>query len=123
MARLLTGDGDERSDAAEIARATPGRWAAGILVALLADPHADVRATAAHALAWLTTDPHSEPDALALAGLERACDLTSVLVPLYVVGALADGSRHEARAGGLASRFSDHPSGIVRSHVAQAIGP
>lgn len=120
LTRLVTGSREERRDAAELAHVTSGPSGEGMLVALLADSHGDVRATAARGLAWLATDPHLEPSALVLAALERAYGLAGVLVPLYIVGALDD-DRHEGRSVTVAQKLTGHTSALVRTRAAEAL--
>lgn len=122
LTRLVTGNRDERMDAVELASVTGGPSGEGILVGVLADSHADVRAAAARGLARLATDPQTEPSALVLAALEHAYGLDGVLVPLHIVSALDD-DRHEGRAVAVVQQFTRHTSALVRAHAWRGASP
>jgi HEAT repeat protein len=119
LAALLTGSRQDRRDAAKliVRLGRPEHTAA--LIPLISDPHADVRAEAAQALAIRVASPEGDTDTLAVSGLRRALADPGALMPLAIASGIAT-VRATDQAGELVRPLLRHPSARVRE-AAQAV--
>jgi hypothetical protein len=121
LAGLLTGSPPERRDAAALIGRLGRPELTTALVALLSDPHPEVRAEAACALAMRVASVDTGTDPLAIAGLQRALADPGAQTPLAiaaglpVLGTPSDQARH------LITPLLDHPSALVRETTARAV--
>ena len=120
LAALLTGSRQDRRDAAKlIVRLGRPLHTAG-LIPLISDPHADVRAEAAQALAIRVASPEGDTDTLAVTGLRRALADPGALMPLAIASGIATVRAATDQAGELVRPLLRHPSARVRE-ATQAI--
>jgi hypothetical protein len=121
VARLLTGSRQERRDAATlIGRLSRPQFTAA-LVTLISDPHPNVRAEAAHALAMRVASPDSESDLLAIAGLQRALTDPGARTPLAIAYGVGVAGTPSDEARELIAPLLDHPSALVREATVSAL--
>ena len=120
LAALLTGSRQDRRDAAKliVRLGRPEHTAA--LIPLISDPHADVRAEAAQALAIRVASPEGDTDTLAVTGLRRALADPGALMPLAIASGIATVRAATDQAGELVRPLLRHPSARVRE-AAQAV--
>ncbi len=114
LTALLTGSRQERRDAAELIGRLGRPEFTSALVALVSDSYADVRAQAAHALAFRVASSETGIDRLAIVGLQRALADPGALVSLAIAGgvAAAETPGHQARE--LIAPLLGHASARVR---------
>jgi hypothetical protein len=114
LAALLTGSRQDRRDAAKLVvrLGEPAHTAA--LIPLISDPHADVRAEAAQALAIRVASPSGDTDPWAVAGLRRALADPGALVPLAIASGTASVQAPTNQARELVASLRHHPSAHVR---------
>ncbi len=122
LAALLTGSRQERSDAAKLMGRLRRPEHSAALVALLSDPHADVRAEAARSLAIRVASPDTETDTLAVAGLRRALADPGALIPLAIAGGIATVQKPTDQVCELVVPLCSHPSARVRETVRATSG-
>lgn len=121
LTALLTGSRQERRDAAAlIARLGRPEFTAA-LVALVSDPHPEVRAEAAWALAMRVASTDTGNDALAIAGLRRALGDPGAQTPLAIAAGLPALGTPSAQACELIAPLLRHPSAHVRASAARSV--
>lgn len=121
LAALLTGSRQDRCDAARlIVRLGRPEHTAG-LIALISDPHADVRAHAAQALASRTANLEAGSDTLAVTGLHRALADPGALMPLAIASGIASVQAPTDQARELVSSLLQHSSARVREAAQNAL--
>jgi hypothetical protein len=118
LATLITGSRQQRRDAAWLIGRLDLPGFTPALVALLSDPHPEVRAEAARALALRVARPDAESDPLAIAGLQRALADPGALVPLAIAHGFATAEMPSDQARELIAPLLSHPSGAVRDTAA-----
>jgi HEAT repeat protein len=120
LAALLIGSRQDRRDAAKLIvhLGRPEHTAA--LIPLISDPHADVRAEAAQALAIRVASPEGDTDTLAVTGLRRALADPGALMPLAIASGIATVRAATDQVGELVRPLLHHPSARVRE-AAQAV--
>jgi hypothetical protein len=111
---LLTGSRQERCDAGKLLARLGRPEHTAALVALISDPHVDVRADAARALAIRVASPDAGTDTLAVSGLRRALADPGALVPLTIAHGIATVQAPTEQARELAGSLLRHPSARVR---------
>jgi hypothetical protein len=117
LASLLTGSRQERRDAVELIARGAGNSTA--LVTLLSDPHVEVRAAAAQALARVFAEPSAEADPLVEGAVQRTITDGGALVPLAVAQGFAEVDAPRAEAAAVADVLRSHRSAAVREAAAR----
>jgi hypothetical protein len=121
LAALLTGSRQDRCDAARliVRLGRPEHTAA--LIALISDPHADVRAQAAQALAIRTASLDAGTDTLAVTGLRRALADPGALMPLAIASGITTVQAPTDQARELVTSLLQHSSARVREAAQSAL--
>jgi HEAT repeats len=122
LAGLLTGSHQERRDAAALIGRLGRPEFTGALVALVRDPHPEVRGEAACALAMRVADADTGADPLATAGLQRALADPGARTALAVAAGLSALGAPSDQACGLIAPLLGHASARVRETAARAVG-
>jgi len=115
LAVLLTGSRQQRCDAARLIAHLGRPEHTSALVALLSDPHAEVRAEAAQALAIRLASPDMAPDPLARVALRRALAGPGALIPLATAAGVATVQTPTETMHELVYPLLSHPSARVRA--------
>jgi len=115
LTALLTGSRQQRCDAARLIAQLGRPEHTSALVALLSDPHADVRAEAAQALAIRVASPEMAPDPLARVALRRALAGPGALTPLAIAAGVATVQAPAETMRELVLPLLSHPSARVRA--------
>jgi HEAT repeats len=118
---LLSGSPPERRDAAALIGRLGRPEFTAALVALLGDPHPEVRGEAACALAMRVGSMDTGTDPLATAGLQRALTDPGARTPLAIADGLPALGTPSDQARELIRPLLDHPSALVRETAARAV--
>jgi Domain of unknown function (DUF4365)/HEAT repeats len=120
LTALLTGSRQERRDAAALIGRLGRPEFTAALVALLSDPHPEVRAEAACALAMRVASTDTRIDPLAIAGLQGALADPGAQTPLAIAAGLPALGTPSDQARDLITPLLAHPSARVRETAAHA---
>jgi hypothetical protein len=121
LTTLLTGSRQERRDAAALIGRLGRPEFTAALIALVSDPHPEVRAEAGGALALRVASTDTGIDPLAITGLRRALADPGARIPLAIAGGVAAVETPSDHARELIRLLLGHPSAIVRETAAHAV--